>query len=290
MLASINEGIGFLRQGFNVGRSRSVRVWLILPVLANSVLFSLAWYWSAGWLTDLLQGWTGAWQFSGFFEFVNPVIDFLRSVIKWLIWLLMLVLLASVFTTVVQLISAPFMGFLSAKVDELYAIEPLPEEGWWAMSKRVVWRELIKLYYWSWRALLVFVGTALLSFFLAAIPVVNLIGPGIWFLWASWMMGIQYMDYGADNRIIPFKQALGRFREHRWLVIGFGGVVLMFTMVPLVNLFIMPVAVIGGTLAWLYIGGFAAPNADVFPKRLLSVASEPVNLPPRKTGVRQTHE
>lgn len=290
MLTAASVGIGFLRQGFKVGRSRSVRAWLILPVLANSILFSLAWYWSAGWLADLLQGWTGTWQFTGFFEFINPVIDFLRSVIKWLVWLLMLVLLASVFTTVVQLVSAPFMGFLSAKVDELYAQTPLPEEGLWAMSRRVVWRELIKLYYWSWRALLVFIGTAVLSFFLAAIPVVNLIGPAIWFLWASWMMGIQYMDYGADNRIIPFKQALTHFRQQRWLVIGFGGVVLVLTMVPLVNLFIMPVAVIGGTLAWLYIGGFAAPNADVFPKRLQSGESVPGNLPLTKIDAPQTRE
>lgn len=290
MLTAAKEGMGFLRQGFRVGRSRNVRAWLILPVLANSIFFSLAWYWSAGWLVDALQGWTGAWQFTGFFDFLNPVINFIRGVIKWLIWLLMLVLLASVFTTVVQLVSAPFMGFLSAKVDELYAATPLPEESLWAMSKRVVWRELVKLYYWSWRALLVFLGTAILSFFLAAIPVVNLAGPTIWFLWASWMMGIQYMDYGADNRIIPFKQALTTFRQHRWLVIGFGGVVLGLTMVPLVNLFIMPVAVIGGTLAWLYIGGLAAPNVDVFPKRLQSAVSVPVSLPPKMTGVQQTRE
>ncbi len=288
MLAATKEGVGFLRQGFRVGRSAQVRAWLILPVLANSILFSFAWYWSAGWLTELLQQWTAGWQFSGFLEFINPAIDFLRSVIKWLVWLLLLVLLASVFTTFVQLVSAPFMGFLSAKVDELYANSPLPEESLWHMSKRVVWRELIKLYYWSWRALLVFVATALLSFVLAAIPVANLLGPGIWFVWASWMMGIQYMDYGADNRIIPFKQALVRFRQHRWLVIGFGAVVLGLTMVPLINLFIMPVAVIGGTLAWLYIAGMAAPNADVFPKRLLSAASSPVNPPPMRTDAQQT--
>lgn len=284
---AIQQGLAFLWQGFRVSKKKNIRAWLILPILANSIFFSLAWFWSSGWLSDLIQHWTSHWQFTGFFEFINPVINFLRSVVKWLIWLVMLVLLASFFTVAVQLLSAPFMGFLAEKVDILYAKSPLPDESIWSLTKRVIWREIIKFFYWSWRALLIFLFTAVLSFMLAAIPIVNLLGPALWFLWASWMMGIQYMDYGADNRIVPFKQSLKQFRQQRWLVVGFGGGVLALTMVPLVNLVIMPVAVVGGTLAWLHVAGL---SDDDGPKPLQSDGRAQVNPLPKTTDAPQTRE
>lgn len=259
MLQALQQGLGFVVLGFQVAKQKNVRTWLILPILANSVLFAIAWYWVGGWLVDSIQMFTAGWAFTGFFEFLNPFIRFLLSIVKWFVWLVLLVLLATVFTTVVQLVSAPFMGFLAAKIDTLYARTPLPEESLWAMSKRVLWRETVKFFYWSWRALFIFIGTALLSFLLAPVPVLNLLGPTLWFTWASWMLGIQYIDYGADNRIVPFAQALREYRARRWQVIGFGGGVMALTLVPLVNLIIMPMAVVGGTLLWLHIAQLEKP-------------------------------
>lgn len=269
MLRSIQQGLGFLALGFKVAKQKRVRAWLVLPILANSLLFAGAWYWTSGWIVEWMQAFTAGWQFEGFFGFINPFISFLVGVLKWLVWIVLLVLLATIFTTFVQLVSAPFMGFLAAHIDTLYARTPLPEESIWAMSKRVVWRETVKLYYWGWRALLIFLLTALLSFVLAPFPGLNLIGPAIWFLWASWMFGIQYIDYGADNRIVSFKDALRELRAKRWLVIGFGGGVMALTLVPLVNLIIMPMAVVGGTLLWLHIAQLEkTPSDGASPKPL----------------------
>jgi len=44
---------------------------------------------------------------------------------------------------------------------------------------------------------------------------------------------------------------LERLKSKRWMVLTFGSVVLGLTMLPLVNLVIMPVAVIAGTLIWV---------------------------------------
>jgi|SRR5699024_9782360 len=291
MLRALQQGLGFVVLGFQVAKQKNVRAWLILPILANSLLFVAAWYWVGGWLVDSIQSVTTGWGFSGFFEFLNPFIRFLVGVVKWLVWLVLLVLLATVFTTAVQLISAPFMGFLSAKVDARYARLPLPEESLWAMSKRVLWRETVKLFYWSWRALLIFIGTALLSFVLAPVPVLNLLGPTLWFTWASWMLGIQYIDYGADNRIVPFAQALKEYRAQRWLVIGFGGGVMFLTLIPLVNLIIMPMAVVGGTLLWLHMARLEKqPNGGAFPKRLQSGVHAESIRSPMPTDAQQTLE
>jgi len=83
------------------------------------------------------------------------------------------------------------------------------------------------------------------------IPVINVFASAIWFLWSGWLLGMQYIDFGADNRQVPFEVMLERLKEKRWLVLTFGAIVMALTMIPLVNLFIMPVAVIAGTLIWV---------------------------------------
>jgi CysZ protein len=82
------------------------------------------------------------------------------------------------------------------------------------------------------------------------IPVINLAAPLIWFLWSGWLLGLQYIDYGADTRQVPFLTMKAAARREPWLVLGFGALVLAITLVPLSNLVVMPVAVIAGVLIW----------------------------------------
>lgn len=165
-----------------------------------------------------------------------------------LVWILLLGLFASVFTVGVQLIAAPFMGFLAEKVDVQVTGRPLPEESLAAMVVRTFKRELRKIGYWLWRTLLVLLVVLVIYF----IPVVNVLASAVWFLWTGWLIAMQYLDYAADSRQTPFAVMLDRLKTRRWLVLTFGVVVLGLTMLPLVNLFIMPVAVIAGTLIWVH--------------------------------------
>ena len=80
---------------------------------------------------------------------------------------------------------------------------------------------------------------------------VNVLASTVWFLWSGWLLGMQYIDFAADNRQVPFTVMLERLKSKRWMVLTFGSVVLGLTMLPLVNLVIMPVAVIAGTLIWV---------------------------------------
>jgi uncharacterized protein involved in cysteine biosynthesis len=98
---------------------------------------------------------------------------------------------------------------------------------------------LLQLLDWLWRTLLV--GGLILILWL--IPV-------IWFLWSGGLLGLQYVDYGADTRQVPFLSMKAAAHRERLLALGFGCIVLAVTMVPLVNLVIMPVAVIAGVLIW----------------------------------------
>jgi len=74
-------------------------------------------------------------------------------------------------------------------------------------------------------------------------------------LFGIWMMAVQYIDYPADNNKLGFDEMLAWLRDKRWQSLGFGGIVYVALLVPLLNLLIMPAAVAGATLFWVREGG-----------------------------------
>ena len=62
------------------------------------------------------------------------------------------------------------------------------------------------------------------------------------------MMAVQYTDLSFDNHTKPFADVRERMSQDLWTVMGFGTLVALLLTVPVVNLFIMPAAVIGATL------------------------------------------
>lgn len=107
----------------------------------------------------------------------------------------------------------------------------------------MIHRELVRLGYYLPRALLILV----LSF----IPVINIAAPVLWFVFASWMMVIQYCDYAFDNHKISFPDMKNRLGKDRLFNLPFGALVSLLTMIPIINLFIMPAAVCGATAMWV---------------------------------------
>lgn len=69
--------------------------------------------------------------------------------------------------------------------------------------------------------------------------------------WGAWVMTLQYVDYPADNNHISFNELRRQIKNKRYSTLGFGGVILIGSMVPIINIFIMPIAVAGGTLFWV---------------------------------------
>lgn len=247
-MSQITRALGYLGQGFSLAKSPGLRGYVIIPMIFNVLVFGGLYYLSGHWIASWITAATAGWHITGTFAFLNGAIHFLISAAVVLVWILLLGLFASVFTLGVQLIAAPFMGFLAEKVDIQITRRPMPDESIPAMILRTFKRELRKTWYWLWRALLILLVVLVIYF----IPVVNVFASAIWFLWSGWLMGMQYLDFAADNRQTPFTVMLERLKTKRWLVLTFGSVVLGLTMLPLVNLFIMPVAVIAGTLIWVH--------------------------------------
>jgi len=234
------RGLGYLGEGFGLIRQPGLRLFVIIPLLINILLFSLLFFYLGDLFSGLIataMGWLPDWAW--------------LQALDWLFWLLygavIVLLLAYGFVIVANLIGAPFYGYLAERCEQHLTGQPIgSDEGWAGIVKdipRSLWRELQKISYYLPRAL----GLLILGL----IPVVNLVAVVLWFVFNSWMMALQYVDYPADNHKTRFPVLKQMLAERRLLALGFGLPVALAAMVPILNLFVVPAAVCGATALWV---------------------------------------
>ncbi len=225
-------GINFLLSGFKLILKPGVRVYVLIPLLINSLLFTVAILYGANTLNELIDTLLIQWQW-----------------LEWLTWLLwpifVIIALAIVFfcfSIIANLIGAPFNGFLSAAVERSLTGSEVNSENEQALTKVIVLAlksEFQKILYFIIRAIPLLI--------LFVLPIVNVAAPFIWFLFTAWMLTIEYGDYPMGNHDIDFKQQREKLRLNRQLAFGFGSGVMLMTMIPVINFLAMPVAVAGAT-------------------------------------------
>ena len=101
-------------------------------------------------------------------------------------------------------------------------------------------RKLIYILLWSAGLLLV-----------SLIPVLNFISPVLWVVFGSWLLSLEYLDYPMGNHDLTFARQKQILAQRRGLSLGFGGMVMILTSIPIVNFFVMPIAVAGATAMWV---------------------------------------
>jgi len=235
-----SAGVGYFSEGFGMIRQPGLRRYVVIPIILNILAFVLLFrliYDGFSMLIAQVMSWLPDWAW-------------LQS-IQWLFWLLygvvIILLLAYGFVVVANLIGAPFYALLAEKAEQRLTGRPLEEDrSWWQLwldVPRSLWREIVKLGYYLPRAVVLLL--------LGLIPVVNLAAGVLWFLFNSWMMALQYVDYPADNHRMPVRELKGLLRQRRWASFGFGMPVALAAMIPVLNLVVVPAAVCGATLFWV---------------------------------------
>ena len=228
-------GAGYFIKGFELIRTPGIRRFVFIPLSVNLVLFSYAFYYMflqlEGYMLTL-EDWLGE-SFALFSNFIWP-----------LAVLFILVVFSFIFSSVANWLAAPFNGLLSEKVEALLTDKPLHDGSAFDVVKdipRTLSREVSKLGYYLPRA----AGFFLLYWIL---PVVGQI---LWFLFLAWMMAVQYKDYPFDNHKISFARMRQALKQRQGLSYSFGITTAVFSMLPLVNLVVMPVAICGATALWV---------------------------------------
>lgn len=230
-----NSGAGYLIKGFELIRLKGIRRFVFIPLTVNLLLFAFAFY-TMFMQLDIYMAKLEQW--------LPEFLSWLTTVLWPIAVLFILITFSFVFSSVANWIAAPFNGLLSEKVEALLTNTQPPKGSATDIVKdvpRTLSREWCKFRYYLPRA----VGFFLLSWFLP------LIGQVIWFFFVAWMMAVQYKDYPFDNHKINFDEMKDELKKRKGLSYSFGITTALFSMVPIVNLVIMPVAICGATALWV---------------------------------------
>lgn len=238
MNGNIMTGTGYLVRGAKLLTHPSLRLFVLIPLIVNIVIFGSLISLGLSYLSELVDSWLG---------WIPEWLDFITWILWPLIGIAVSLITGYLFTAVALIIASPFNALLAEKAEELVTGKPVDSlEGLGAAllaMPRGVIRELAKLMY--------YVPMALFVLLVTFIPGVNVVSPFLWFLLGAWMMSIQFVDYPMDNHQLSFNDVKEAVRGRRLSSMGFGGVVALCTGIPIVNFFVVPAAVVGATLLWV---------------------------------------
>ena len=228
----------YLLQGLKVLSNPGYRRFIFIPLLANLVFFILLTTFMFGvfsdsvlWVTDWLPSWM---NFMG-----------------WFIWFILgsvfFIVYGFSFSIITNIFAAPFNGMLAEKIQRDMGMDLPKGESLASLITRTLVRELSKLMYFIWYGIWVTLGLVVLAW----IPLLNLLVPVLAFAWGAWCLAIQYLDYAADNNQQSFIDLRKDTKKSMFNTLTFGGCIAFLMMIPVVNIFVMPVAVAGATYMWL---------------------------------------
>ena len=232
------NGIDYLLHGFSLIFKKELRIYIIMPILINILLFIALFT-------------TGIHFFHHFTHWFSNLLPHWLHWLQWLLWivfgLFIITLYGYTFTLLTNLIGTPFNSFLSEKVEQYLIGNKSTASSTWqstlASIPRSLGRQLQLIYYYFPRAIVLFA----LSF----VPIIHVFAVIAWFLFTAWMLTIQYIDYPMDNNHIPFLQLRQHLQQKKLLSLSFGITALLLIYIPIVNLLVMPAAVAGATEMWL---------------------------------------
>ncbi|MEM7542088.1 MAG: sulfate transporter CysZ [Pseudomonadota bacterium] len=232
---SFRTGISFARRGFGLITKPGVRLFVIGPMMINLLVFGGAIY-ALGY---------------GFDYFLDQFLPSWLEALRWLLWpLFALAIGALVFFTfalLANLLASPLNGLLADSVEaHLRPGKASTTFTWRHLATevgRTIKAELRKLGYILLRAIPIFI--------LSLIPGLNLAAAPAWLLFGAWMLSVEYVDCPMGNNGAPFPAVLRHLRQNRRTALGFGGVIMVLTVIPGANLLALPVGVAGATALYV---------------------------------------
>ncbi len=217
-----------------------VRRYVVIPFLINLLIFGGLFYYCAVFIWQKLQ--ILSFHLPSWLHWLEGIVFVVKIFLLSTAFLLLLSSFAFLLTLMANILAAPFNGLLSEAYLQVLGAQ-LPQRPFLEMLRVTLGRELIKLLYYLPRTL----GVYGIAFILYFIPPFNVLIGALLFLFSAWMIAIQYLDYPAENYHMPFKQVLSQIRTRRWFYLGFGTAVLTISSIPILNLLIMPAAVLGAS-------------------------------------------
>lgn len=226
---------------------------VIVPCVIHSLLLFGGIYWIYTWLNGYLMSFEmpSVLGFSGDWVWLGTALEFLFDLVRWiLLFGICLGLVGfglTVTTTIAHFFASPFNGWLSAKAESQFRLVQHPEMTVLHAFKVGLSREWQRFRYWMVRA----IPLGLLTLALFWIPVIGSLISLCWFIFGAWMVGLQAVDYAADNNGLSFQETLRLCQKSRVHIALLGALLMGMMLVPGLNLLSMALSVLSGTYLWV---------------------------------------
>ncbi len=233
------RGVGFIR------RQRDLKRYWLPPIIIMFSALVLS-VWLSGRYHDDLLAWL--WPAPAGSDWLARVLSLLHGALEAVTFLIVLLTLVVVCAMLSTVIAAPFNDTLSEVIEQREAGVPIPPFRWSRLLRdagRTVRLELLKLFCY----LSVMGPLLLLSWLVPGVGQVLYVAFGG--LFTAFYFALDYIDWPASRRGQGIRQRLILVRTRPWLLLGFGAAVWLLMLIPFVNLWLMPAAVVGGTRLFL---------------------------------------
>jgi len=235
-------GISYLFKALPLLTQPGIKSYVIIPLLINIFFFSIGIYFGFAYFGEYMEKFLDT---SGMWSWVAAIVEFIKPLLYVVFGLALLVLIFYTFSLMANIIAAPFNSLLAEATEKHLTGKVFSESG----GMKQVMKDLIPTVLMEVRKLIYMILWSIP--FLIMLFVIPIIGPIIWFLFTAWMMSLQYMDYPMANHKLTFAQQRACQGKNRLFSMGFGGITMGASMIPLVNFIIMPTAVIAATIIWV---------------------------------------
>lgn len=225
------QGINYWFKGLQLLQTKGLKRYVIIPIAFNLLFFVALFYV----LNHYLLSYTYYY------------VDQLPSWLSFLSWVFFIIFLVSffvvfvlVFTVMLNVIAAPFNGLLAEKAQKILFHSSVPSQSVARMLVRTLKRQTQFLAY--------FLPRLLVMIILFFVPLVQFIYPLLWFAFSAWILSLQYQDVAMDNNLINFDAMRDKLQHNRLSTLGFGTMTNLASIIPFLNILVMPAAVIGGVI------------------------------------------
>jgi CysZ protein len=229
-------GAGFLL------KNRVLWKYAAAPIAITMALFGISYYFLYTFLTDMARSLIGE---QGYWQILYYIVIFVVAV-------LILGVFFVLFTLVATTLAAPFNDLISEKTEQIVTgrLSDAP------FSIVQTLKDVSRGLWHTVRILLMYIGLLVLCLILLLIPGLGAVAyPVAAALLGAFMLSFEYLSYPMDRRRLSFQQKMGFVRSRLSSTLGFGLGSFAAAAVPIVNLLIIPAAVVGGTLLFLDLGG-----------------------------------
>lgn len=238
MVAQLLDGVRVFGRGLKFyGRNPRLVLLGIIPALLTLVLFAVLFSLLLYFVDDLSR--LATWFADDWSEGPRTAIRIAAGIglvgVALLLW-------AVSFTAVTLLIGDPFYEKIAEAVEDTLGGVP-------GAIKLTWYQELGRSVRDSLRLLLLSTLIGIPLFLCGFIPVIGqTVVPVVGALVGGWFLSLELVGVAFSRRGLRMRDRVRVMRTKRWTAVGFGACVFLSFLIPLGAVFVMPVAVAGGTL------------------------------------------